>query len=473
MMRSQNDRTTMPQPSFVTPDQVRSLFSKAMSDMYRQEVPQYGTLLDLVSDVNALALQADAAQRAELTQSGELGRLEVERHGAIRLGTASELSAMRRVFNVMGMRPVGYYDLSVAGVPVHSTAFRPITNEALRINPFRMFTSLLRLELIKDVALREEVSAILARRKIFTAQAMALTEQCEQAGGLTMDQAQAFVAEVKETFRWHGQATVDEATYHRLHAAHRLLADVVCFRGPHLNHLTPRTLNIDEAQAEMPRRGMAAKDVIEGPPPRRCPILLRQTSFKALDERVAFVGQDASMPGSHTARFGEIEQRGMALTRKGRALYDQLLSSVRDTDQTGNAGDHHTERLVKSFAEFPDDLTAIRQAGLAYFTYTLTAQGQDMRGTDLAASDLEALITLGHVQARPITYEDFLPVSAAGIFQSNLGGTEPKSYEANEAKSVFEVALGSQVLDELQLYEDAQTQSITALRQQLTEVADA
>ena len=27
--------------------------SRAMSDMYRQEVPQYGTLLDLVADINA------------------------------------------------------------------------------------------------------------------------------------------------------------------------------------------------------------------------------------------------------------------------------------------------------------------------------------------------------------------------------------------------------------------------------------
>jgi uncharacterized glyoxalase superfamily metalloenzyme YdcJ len=39
------------------------------------------------------------------------------------------------------------------------------------------------------------------------------------------------------------------------------------------------------------------------------PILLRQTSFKALTEGVRFVGDDGA-PGHHTARFGEIEQRG-------------------------------------------------------------------------------------------------------------------------------------------------------------------
>ncbi|PVM01489.1 hypothetical protein C4794_26615, partial [Salmonella enterica subsp. enterica serovar Anatum] len=41
-------------------------------------------------------------------------------------------------------------DLSQAGVPVHSTAFRPIDEASLSRNPFRMFTSLLRLELIEN-----------------------------------------------------------------------------------------------------------------------------------------------------------------------------------------------------------------------------------------------------------------------------------------------------------------------------------
>ena len=38
---------------------------------------------------------------------------------------------LRRLFAVMGLYPVGYYDLSVAGVPVHSTAFRPVDEAAL------------------------------------------------------------------------------------------------------------------------------------------------------------------------------------------------------------------------------------------------------------------------------------------------------------------------------------------------------
>ena len=65
---------------------------------------------------------------------------------------------LRRLFAVMGMHPVGYYDLSIAGVPVHSTAFRPIADAALKRNPFRIFTSLLRLELIESTELRKQAA---------------------------------------------------------------------------------------------------------------------------------------------------------------------------------------------------------------------------------------------------------------------------------------------------------------------------
>ena len=189
--------------AFVSTDRIRSLFTEAMSQMYRTEVPQYGTLIELVGEVNAEVLAKDQELSERLRRAGELERIDVERHGAIRLGTAAELFTIRRLFAVMGMRPVGYYDLSVAGVPVHATAFRPVSDAALRNNPFRVFTSLLRLELIADAALRAQAEAILARRAIFTPSALELTALAEAAGGLTEAQAAEFVQEVTQTFRWH------------------------------------------------------------------------------------------------------------------------------------------------------------------------------------------------------------------------------------------------------------------------------
>ena len=450
---------------FVHPDEVRSRFSRAMSDMYRDEVPQYGSLMALVAQVNGEVLKTQPALERAMEQADELERLDVERHGAIRVGTKEELSTLRRLFAVMGMEAVGYYDLSVAGVPVHSTAFRPVLGSSLNLNPFRVFTSLLRLELIADAAVREEAAAILARRQIFSDRALALIAQCEAAGGLSDAQADEFVREALETFRWHSEATVDAATYDKLHKAHRLIADVVCFKGPHINHLTPRTLDIDVAQAGMPAHGMDAKDVVEGPPRRACPILLRQTSFKALQERVLFPGSDDQ--GTHTARFGEIEQRGVALTRKGRALYDSLLAKVRSMGNAGSASANYQDRLESSFGAFPDSHDAMRQQGLAFYRYVLQQPVGD------ASADIETLIADGVVRAEPIVYEDFLPVSAAGIFQSNLGGEEQKHYEANQAQQAFEADLGTQVHDEIALYQAMQDASLQAVREALAQAAVA
>ncbi len=417
----------------IDPDAMRAAFSRAMSDMYRSEVPQYGTLLELVSTINRTVLGQDRQLAATVGRE----RLAEERHGAIRLGTANELRLMRRLLGVLGMVPVGYYNLAPSGVPVHSTAFRPTDPEALRRSPFRLFTSLLRLELIADAALREAARAILCRRQIVTPRALALIETFEAEGGLDEPESREFIAEALQTFRWHHQATVDLATYQALRAAHPLIADIVCFKGPHINHLTPRVLDIDAAQAAMQTRGLEAKAVIEGPPRRACPILLRQTSFKALTEPVRF--GDAA--GAHAARFGEIEQRGAALTEAGRALYDRLLAH-------GDAA---------SFAGFPDDHETMRSEGLAFFRYRAAAD------LPLVAQSLDEAVRAGSVQAEPITYEDFLPVSAAGIFRSNLSDQALAPLDSSPRQGELEEALGCAVLDPLQLYAAQSAASAAAI----------
>lgn len=433
-------------------DDIREAFSQAMSAMYQQEVPQYGTLLALVADVNLAVLENNTRLYEQLANADELARLNVERHGAIRVGTALELSSLCRMFAIMGMSPVGYYDLSVAGVPVHSTAFRPVEDAALQRNPFRIFTSLLRLELIDDPALRQKAAQILAQRDIFTPRCRALMDLHEEQGGLTASQAQEFVREALETFRWHRHTTVDKETYQALHQQHRLIADVVCFPGCHINHLTPRTLDIDRAQELMSDYGMEPKAVIEGPPRRSVPLLLRQTSFKALEEPVQFAGESS---GTHTARFGEIEQRGIALTPKGRALYDKLLSEA----GVGKDNLSHQQHLQEVFKAFPDSEFLLRQQGLAWFRYRLTPTGDAHRQAIHPGDDPQPFIERGWIIAQPITYEDFLPVSAAGIFQSNLGGDGQARTHGNASRDAFETALGRQVLDEFSLYEEASLRS--------------
>lgn len=492
----------MTQSSFLSTDDIRTLFSKAMSMMYQNEVPQYGTLIDLVNHVNTEVLKADEKQHTQLAQSDQLNRLGLERHGAIRVGTADELSTLRRLFAVMGMQAVGYYDLSVANVPVHSTAFRPVTSRALALNPFRIFTSLLRLELIEDLVLREQAQKILAQRQIFTPHCLSLINQFEQAGGLTLEQATQFVNEALYTFKWHHDATVNEQTYSALRQAHPLIADVVCFRGPHINHLTPRTLDIDAVQRLMPGCGIEPKQTIEGPPRRDCPILLRQTSFMALSEKINFKenpsteglqvpttkGAQASestqatqatqatiAEGKHTARFGEVEQRGIALTPLGRKLYDDLLGQVRLKMQGVDKNDYaHTYPSVLSevFKQFPDNWQALQKQGLGYFKAQPNVEcllNKPLTNKSMTSSPTWLqLIDEGYVIFEPIIYEDFLPVSAAGIFQSNLGHeNSSKNYHAVSNQQTFHEALGAQVLNEFELYAALEADSVLQTKQAL------
>ncbi|KAL9572628.1 hypothetical protein ACKAV7_003229 [Fusarium commune] len=127
-----------------------------------------------------------------------------------RLGTPEELAMMRRLFAVMGMHPVGYYDLTVANLPgsrnVLSTSH---SQEALAYNPFRVFTSLLRLELIEDETLRTQAADILRKRNIFTDRCVELIELFESQKSFSKDASEEFIKEALETFRWHKTSTVD------------------------------------------------------------------------------------------------------------------------------------------------------------------------------------------------------------------------------------------------------------------------
>ncbi len=452
---------------FVSSDDIRARFSQAMSKMYREEVPAYGTLLDLVAETNDNVLQADPELKATLEETDNLERISEERHGAIRLGTADELKMMSRVFNVMGMEPVAYYDLTQANVPVHSTAFRATDQESLSKSPFRVFTSLLRTELIKDEDLRQKSEEILAARDIFTPRLRELVDKAEEQGGLTESEAEEFINEATYTFKWHQDAAVDKDFYEALKAEDPRAADIVCFKGPHINHLTPRTLEIDTIHADMPNRGMDPKNVVEGPPPSHA-ILLRQTSFKALTETVKFDGEE----GLHTARFGEIEQRGAALTEKGRKLYDEILTEVRaeitPTPDGSNAAEYMAVLEEKFTEKFPNTPEGMHEEGLAFFQYYVTEKGME---EGLVSNDLYGLVEGGQLAYTPITYEDFLPVSAAGIFASNASEKGHQDEFKQSSQEEFEEALGRPVWSEFKLYDEMERTSIESAFATLSDVS--
>lgn len=92
-----------------------------------------------------------------------------------------------------------------------------------------------------------------------------------------------------------------------------------------------------------------------------------------------------------------------------------------------------------------------------------------MSGSDAL---VEQLISEGIVEASPITYEDFLPISAAGIFQSNLhsqgeiGKALDLKHAASDLKG-FKDALGAEPLQLENWYAHVQQESLSKVAKEL------
>ena len=208
-----------------------------------------------------------------------------------------------------------------------------------------------------------------------------------------------------------------------------MAADIGGVGSTHINHLTPRVLDIDDLYRTMQDRGIEMIDEIQGPPRWDGPdVLLRQTSFRALAEPRRFREADGSVaPGTLRVRFGEVEARGIALTVRGRDLYDQMLGEVDARLRDAGTGASRQDVAAGVWRErLPDSEDGLAREDLAFFTYRVVEEGPastDPRTLDaVRRGDLAALVAAGAVIADPVVYEDFLPRSAAGIFASNLTG---------------------------------------------------
>ncbi|MFE0138537.1 2-oxoadipate dioxygenase/decarboxylase family protein [Streptomyces sp. NPDC059037] len=450
---------------------LRAAFAVRLSEMYGREVPAYTTLVDVSREVNEDVLRARGADAERL---GSIGRVTAERHGAIRVGTPAELRDVARVFGALGMRPVGFYDLreaAASAVPVVSTAFRPVDAEELARNPFRVFTSLLTPADPRffDADLRARLETFLAGRELFPPELLALADRADAERELPEAEAERFLQLAVQAFELSAEP-IDQAWYAELEKVSAIAADIGGVGSTHINHLTPRVLDIDELYRRMTDRGIEMIDAIQGPPDWKGPdLLLRQTSFRALAEPRALRRPDGTVTrGALRVRFGEVEARGIALTPAGRALYDRLLALVDDRAAARPAADRTALARALWAEHVPGSERELAAQELAYFTYGVTP-GRARMSAQLPAT-IGELVDQGWVRAEPVVYEDFLPRSAAGIFQSNLSGDgsrntgqEGAAYDSDWLSG----AIGREVLDPFALYEHQQSRSITRVGREL------
>jgi uncharacterized glyoxalase superfamily metalloenzyme YdcJ len=286
---------------------------------------------------------------------------------------------------------------------------------------------------------------------------------------------------------------IDEASFRR--RAFLALAHVREEGGPyflrlHFKHLTraeveafePREVD-DEAMARLIEglvRGLSTpeldlarlphngfKDSTEGPS-WDTPILLRQDAYRALTEPVRFENPDGTVvEAEHTARFGEIEQRFYATTPAGRALYDECLASAMaahadDPELAKRDYGAYERAYAAHFARIPKRLEALLEGGLVYARFEATAAGLARAGT-IGSTDLLELARDGLVAYEGLRHEDFLPVSAAGIFASNLNqyGTKATADEKpTYTRGMLEAIMGRPIVDADAVCRGLQSESV-------------
>ena len=444
--------------------ELRAEFALRLATLYGNEVPAYNTLVDVSQEVNEdfIRRNGQAAERL-----GSVQRVTAERHGAIRVGSPRELAQVARIFAAFGMHPVGFYDLrdaSRSSVPVVSTAFRPVDAQELARNPFRVFTSMLAHDDRRffDEETQQQLETFIGARTLFPDELLDLADRTAREGELDRHDAERLLELATSAFKLSAEP-VDHDWYFKLEAISAVAADIGGVPSTHINHLTPRVLDIDDLYARMEARGITMIDEIQGPPNWEGPdILLRQTSFRALAEERNFRYADGGVrPGSLRVRFGEVEQRGIALTEAGRNLYDRMVAEVDARLAASPAGTPRAEIAGQVWRKnLPCTEQELALRDLAYFTYRVADPASAPR---TGSAPLRNLVETGVLVPEPVVYEDFLPRSAAGIFQSNL--TDDGSRDDGQIGTLYDInrlsdVLGRRIFEPNELYSAQRSASL-------------
>jgi uncharacterized glyoxalase superfamily metalloenzyme YdcJ len=261
----------------------------------------------------------------------------------------------------------------------------------------------------------------------------------------------------------------------KLHFKHTSLEEIAAYKAGSVTQadiaaaaaaLTATFARPEFALAALKHAGF--KDFTEGPS-EDTPVLLRQDAYKALTEPVQFTEDDGGVvDATHTARFGEIEERFYACTPAGRALYDTCLAeadAAREKDPSLPKRDMaaYEALYAKPFAPFAKNLEGLIEAGLVYARFVATPKGIAAKNAGgIGTTDLLALVKAGYADYEGLRYEDFLPVSAAGIFASNLQQYGTKSTAAVKptyTQAMLEEILGKRIIDATVVYAGVEAES--------------
>ena len=201
-------------------------------------------------EVNADVVGRDGGDAERL---GSIERVTAERHGAIRVGTPRELAQVARMFAALGMHPVGFYDLRDAGaergagrldgVPADRRGRAgPQPVPGLHLDAGHRRPAVLRRRDLQRAAARRSWP----RRELFPPELLdAGRPRRRRAAACRRRTRTRFLDLATAAFELSTEP-VDRAWYDELERISAVAADIGGVPPTHINHLTPRVLDIDE-----------------------------------------------------------------------------------------------------------------------------------------------------------------------------------------------------------------------------------
>ena len=334
--------------------------------MYGREVPAYETLVEVTREINAEVVGRDGGDAERL---GSIGRVSAERHGAIRVGTPRELAQAARVFAAFGMHPVGFYDLRDAGAgcgaggidgvpPARRGRAGPQPVPGLHLDAGRRRPRATSTPTPRPGCRRSWPPGCCSRPSCST-----LADRAAAEGGLP--DATRTAAAPRDGRVRAVVDPVDRAWYDHLERISAVAADIGGVPTTHLNHLTPRVLDIDELYG--------ADAVARHRDDRRDPGSAR-VGGPGRAAAADVVPRARRGPGVPVPRRVGAHRRVAGAVRGGRAARDRAdaagARALRPDGRRGRRARRWTRRRPGGVAAAPaGDRTRVGGAGLAFFTY--------------------------------------------------------------------------------------------------------
>src|SRR5699024_2272381 len=139
--------------------------------------------------------------------------------------------------------------------------------DELAKNPFRVFTSMLAADDPRFFTpeLQERLQGFIDKRSIFSDELVAMANKAAENRGLEEQDADKFIEQATAAFELKDEP-IEEQRYRELEAISAVPSDIGSVRYTHINHQTPRELDIDDLYNRMEARGITMIDEIQGPP---------------------------------------------------------------------------------------------------------------------------------------------------------------------------------------------------------------